>query len=127
MQIFCPPAQFATPVRCVADVARLTWGLGESASADEVAAVHLGHREALLNVVIYDGHAPRHRPDRWQIVTQALALSAVSFWLVGLGDGSALDRSVHREWCDLLRVEAQGTRFEGWVQLGGDRNEVPGL
>ncbi|MFV1989447.1 MAG: hypothetical protein ACC652_01760 [Acidimicrobiales bacterium] len=127
MQFFSPPARFTTPVRCVTDVARLTCGLSETASEYEVAAVHLGHREALLSVVIYDDHEPRPRPDRWQILQQAVASSAVSFWLVGLRDGSVLVSSAHRQWCSHLQREAEGTRFEGWLQLGSDRSSLAGL
>ncbi len=124
MQFFSPPARFVTPVRSITDVARLTWGLSESAGEYEVAAVHLGHRETLLSVAIYDDHEPRPRPDRWRILQQAVASAAVSFWLVGLRDGSALASSDHREWCSCLQLEAEGTVFEGWLQLGRDRSPL---
>lgn len=118
MQLFYPPAKFATPVRCITDVARLTCGLVESAEGHEVAAVHLGHREELLSVVIYDDHEPRSRPDCWRVVQQAAVCSAVSFWLVGLGERSVLAQVRHAQWCADLQALADRTRFEGWLQLG---------
>lgn len=121
MQRFAPLEEFDTPIRSVWDVACLVSGLVEVAKASEVVAVHLGHQERLLGVVVYDRHAPRRRPDRWLIANDAVAYDAVSFWLVGLSQASWLEASEHREWCALMNQEVMGSRFEGWLQLDSER------